>query len=255
MIPEDLLEPASRELLTAQHPVRLRCGRVRVGLQPVLGENLVVELPPPVRPRRVALEGLARQLVVIDDDDVCMDVLTVGIVMDDNHVLGAERRTCELLSKIHSTFDVFGFSNIELLRVEREDEVVDLVLASMASGLSLGIVDKRLGRLHRARIPCCTCCTVGHVLTVSFAPPVECVGHRAASTQTACDLHVRTHTRVPSPSSERNSVITEHASSSNPSSTTTLIDSPSLRARATSRRKPSKVVPILRSVSTFAPST
>lgn len=255
MIPEDLLEPACRELLTTQLPVRLRCGRAGVGLQPVLGENLVVELPQPVRPRRVALEGLARQLVVIDDDDVCVDVLAICIVVDHDHVLGAERRTCELLSNLRSTFDVFWLSNVELLGVERENQVVDLVLASVAASLSLGVLDELLGRGHRARIPCCTCCTVGHVLTVLLAPPVECVGHRAASTQTACDLHVRTHTRVPSPSSERNSVITEHASSSNPSSTTTLIDSPSLRARATSRRKPSKVVPILRSVSTFAPST
>lgn len=207
-----------------------------------------------MRPRRVALEGLARQLVVIDDDDVCMDVLTVGIVMDDNHVLGAERRTCELLSNIHSTFDVFGLSNIELLRVEREDEVVDLVLASTASGLSLGVLDELLRGAHRAGVPRGSRRAVGDMLTVLLATSVQHVRHRAANTQPARDLHVRAHSRVPSPRSARNPTITAHASSSRASSTTTLIDSPSLRARAMSRRKPSKVAPILRSVSTFAPS-
>lgn len=192
---------------------------------------------------------------MIDDGDVCVDVLTVGVIVDDNHVLGAERCTGELLSNIHSTFNVFGLGDVKLFGVEREDEVVHLVLASVASGLSLGVLDELLGGVHRAGVSCCSRRVVGDVLTVSFAPAVQSVRHRATSTQTTSNLHVRAHSRVPSPRLERNSVITAHASSSNTSSTTTLIDSPSLRARAMSRRKPSKVVPILRSVSTFAPST
>ena len=255
MIPEDLLEAARGELLTPQLPVRPRCNRVRVRLQPVLGKNLVVELTQSLRPARVLLESLARQLVMIDDGDMCVDVLTVCIVVDDNHVLSAESCTGELTGNIQSTFDVLWLANVELLGVEREDEVVHLVLASMSASLSLGVLDERLGGVHRARIPCCSRRAVCHVLTVLLAAPIQRVRHRVASTQTARDLHVRTHSRVPSPRLERNSVITEHASSSNTSSTTTLIDSPSLRARAMSRRKPSKVVPILRSVSTFAPST
>lgn len=43
-ITEGLLEPAGGELLTPQLPVGLGCGRVGVRLQPVLGEDLVVEL-------------------------------------------------------------------------------------------------------------------------------------------------------------------------------------------------------------------
>ena len=208
-----------------------------------------------MRPARVLLECLARQLVVVDDGDVCVDVLTVGVIVDDHHVFGAERCTGELLSNIQSTFDVFGLGDVELLGVECEDEVVHLVLASMAASLSLGIVDERLGRLHRAGVSCCSRRTVCHVLTVLLAAPIQRICHRAVSTQTTSNLHVCTHSRVPSPISERSSASTAHASSSNTSSTTTLIDSPSLRARAMSRRKPSKVVPTLRSVSTFAPST
>ena len=208
-----------------------------------------------MRPARVLLECLARQLIVVDDGDMCVNVLTVCIVVDNNHVLGAERCTGELLSNTQSTFDVLWLANVELLGVEREDKIVHFVFASVASGLSLGIVDELLGRLHRARIPCCSRRTVCHVLTVLLAAPIQRICHRATSTQTTSNLHVRCHSRVSSPRPERSSVITEHASSSNTSSTTTLIDSPSLRARAMSRCNPSKVVPILRSVSTFAPST
>ncbi|MEZ2189415.1 hypothetical protein [Corynebacterium sp. CCM 9204] len=39
-----MLEPASRELLATQLPVRLRSRRVRIRLQPILDKNLVVEL-------------------------------------------------------------------------------------------------------------------------------------------------------------------------------------------------------------------
>lgn len=56
---------------------------------------------------------------MVDDDDVRVDVLTVCIVVDDNHVLGAERCTGELLSNIQSTFDVLWLGNVELLGIER----------------------------------------------------------------------------------------------------------------------------------------
>lgn len=255
VVAERLLEPASSELLTAQLPVRLWGSRVCVGLQPVLGENLVVELTQSVRPRRVALEGLARQLIVVDDGDVRMDVLTGRVVVHDHHVLGTERRTRELTSDVDSTGDVLGLGDVELLRIEREDEVVDLVLASVPTSLSLGVLDECLRGVHRAGVPCCTRRTVGDVLTVLLTTPVERVRHRAAGTQTARDLHVRAHSRAPSPRSARSSANAAHASSSKESLTTTVIDSPFLLARAMSRRKPSKVVPILRSVSTFALST
>ena len=255
VIAQRLLKPAGGELLTAQLPVGLRSGRIGVGLQTVLGEDLVVELTQPVRPRRVALEGLAGQLVMVDDDDVRVDMLTVRVVVHHHHVLGTERRTRELTSDVDSTGDVLGGVDAELGRVEREEQVVDLVATSVPASLGFGVLDEPLRRGHRAREPRRPRCPVRDVLTVRFATPVQRVGHRAASTQTARDLHVRTHSRVPSPRSARSSAITAHASSSRASSTTTVIDPPSLRARATSRRKPSKVAPILRSVSTFAPST
>ena len=182
MIPEGLLEPTGCELRAAQLPVRLRRNRVRVRLQPVLGENLVVELAQSLGPARVLLECLARQLVVVDDGDVCVDVLTDGVIVDDNHVLGAEGSPGELLGNIQSPLDVFGLGDVELFGVERENHIVDLVLASMAARLSLGIVDERLGRLHRAGVSCRARCTVCHVLTILLATPVERVRHRAAST-------------------------------------------------------------------------
>jgi hypothetical protein len=48
VIPERLLEPTGGELLAAQLPVKLRSDRVGIRLQPVLGENLVVELAQPL---------------------------------------------------------------------------------------------------------------------------------------------------------------------------------------------------------------
>lgn len=182
VVAEGLLESSGSELLTAQLPVGLGSNRVGVGLQAVLGENLVVELPKSVRPRRVALESLARQLIVVDDGDVRMDVLTVRVVVDDHHVLGTKRRTRELTCDVDGTFDVGGLSDVELLGVEREDEIIDLVLASVPTSLSLGVLDECLGRLHRARITCCARRTVCNVLTVLLATPVERVRHRATST-------------------------------------------------------------------------
>ena len=254
VVAEGLLESAGGELLTAQLPVGLRSDRVRVGLQPVLDEDLVVDLTQPVRPRRVALERLAGQLVVVDDDDVRVDVLTVRVNVHDHHVLGAVRSPRELTRDVDGTGDVLRLGDVELLRVEREDEVVDLVLAPVCLRLSLGVLDELLRGAHRAGVPRGSRRAVGDMLTVLLATSVQHVRHRAANTQPARDLHVRAHSRVPSPRSARNPSITAHASSSRASSTTTLIDSPSLRARAMSRRKPSKVAPILRSVSTFAPS-
>lgn len=121
VIPKCLLEPTGGELLAAQLPIGLRSDRVGIRLQPVLGENLVVELAKPLGPARVLLERLARQLVVVDDDDVRVDVLTVGIIVDDHHVLSAERSTGELLGDANRTCDVAGLLDVELLGVERED--------------------------------------------------------------------------------------------------------------------------------------
>ena len=136
VIPECLLEPTGGELLAAQLPVGVGRDRVGIRLQPVLGENLVVELAQSLGPARVLLECLARQLVVVDDGDVCVDVLTVGVIVDDHHVLGAEGSSGELLGDVNSARDVAGLLDVELLRVEREDEVV-WILRSVGAAVPL----------------------------------------------------------------------------------------------------------------------
>ncbi|MEZ2189416.1 hypothetical protein QWU43_05065 [Corynebacterium sp. CCM 9204] len=135
-----------------------------------------------MRPRRIALQSLTGQLVMVDDGNVRVHVPAVGIVMDHNHVLNTKSRRRELLSNLDSTGNIPGLGDVELGRIERKDEVVDLVLTSVATRLSLGILDERLRRLHRAGVPCCTRRTVADVLTVLLATPVERVSHRATST-------------------------------------------------------------------------
>lgn len=163
---QGLLEASRLELLSAQFPVELRSLWVSIGFVPSLNEQLVVELAQTPRPAGVALEGLSCAIVVVDDVDVPVCVLTLGVVVDDHEVLGAERGISEANAQTEHVLEVLRPVRVEDLGVPGEHKVVCLVLAAVGSGHLFGVGDELLGRTHRRRIGSRTVGAALHVVDV-----------------------------------------------------------------------------------------
>ena len=255
VVTEDLLEAPWLELIAAQLPIGLGTLRVRVRVVASLDEQFVVELVQPTTPARVSLERLTGALIVVDDVDVPVDVLALGVVVDDDQVLGAVGSLGESNAEIEHLLEVVRVLNVEDLRVASKHQVVGLVPTAVGSGLRLGIGDELIRRPHRARVgsrPVGTALPVLHVLPTTT---VERVHDPASGRDAACDGHRRAHVLVRSPRSARRAVTAARVRTSRSSSTTTVTVSPVLRAVAASRRNPLRVTPSRRSCSTSAAET
>jgi len=88
LVSERLLEAASGELLAPQFPFSLRLLGIRQDTQPLVAHQLVVQLTQAVPPRRVPLESLAREVVVVHDQDVCVPMAPSRVRVDDHQVVG-----------------------------------------------------------------------------------------------------------------------------------------------------------------------
>lgn len=95
-VAENLLEPARREVLATQRPVRLRLFRVREDIQSFVSHHLVVELMEAVPPGGKALKALPREVVVIGYEDVRVCVPAGGVGMHDHE----EVRTVQPFSEL-----------------------------------------------------------------------------------------------------------------------------------------------------------
>lgn len=145
LVAENLLEPAVGEHLTTLFPVRLGLLRIRQHGETFLRHQLVVQLVQPVLPARVPLQALTSEVVVVDDDDVRVRVPAGGVGVHDNQVVSRMHPLGELHSNIAHPVEVFLFRHVELVRAEREDIVVGLVLAPVRSRQLLSTLDELLG--------------------------------------------------------------------------------------------------------------
>lgn len=251
-IAEGLLEAAGLELFPAQLPVGLWTCGVGVGVVTSLDEQFVVELMQTPRPAGVLLQRLTGALIVVDHVDVSVDVLSLGIAVDDDEVLGAVGSLSQADAQAEHLLDVLGVTHIEHLRVPSEHEVVGLVPAAVGSSHLFGVGDELLGGTHRRRIGHRTVRAVLHVLDVLPATSVERIHDTAAAGDASGDVHRRAHVLVRSPSAARRAVTAASVRSKSSPSTTTVTVSPALRAVAASRRRPLSVMPSRRSCSTSA---
>lgn len=89
LVPERLLEPTDLERLATQVPVRHRCLRRGQHRTAFITHQLVVDLVEAVGPRGASLEGLAGELVVVDDVDVVVQVPARAVDVRDDQVVGA----------------------------------------------------------------------------------------------------------------------------------------------------------------------
>jgi len=137
-VTECLLESSGLELLATQLPVRLQTRGVGVGVVTGLDQQLVVELVQASRPAGVLLQRLTGALFVVDDVDVPVDVLSLGVAVDDDEVLGAVGGLSEADAQAEHPLYVLGVADVEHLRVTGEHEVVGLVLAALGGGYLLG---------------------------------------------------------------------------------------------------------------------
>lgn len=76
LVAQGLLEPSGREGLAPELPVGLGLLGVGEHLQPLGAHQVVVQLPEPVIPAGVALEGPPREVVVVGHKDVRMGMAT-----------------------------------------------------------------------------------------------------------------------------------------------------------------------------------
>lgn len=249
-VTQGLLEAARLELLSAEFPVGLRTLRVCIGFVPSFNEQLVVELAQTPSPTGIALQGFTCALVVVYHVDVSVHVPTLGVVVDDHEVLGAERGLGESNAQTEHLLEVLRPVHVEDLGVPGEHKVVGLVLAAVGSGHLLGVGDELFGRSHRRRIGSRAVGAALHVVDVLLSTAVERVHDTAAGRGATSDVDCRAHDRVRSPSSARRAVTATRIFSSKSSLTTTVTASPAWRAEAASRRRPLSVMPSRRNCPT-----
>lgn len=219
------LETTGCELLAPLLPVRQRAFGGRQGLEAVLDHDLVVQLVQTMRPTRVPGQRATSDVVVIDHVNVGMQM--VGVVMHRDEVVsavhGLGQRTRHLPDPLH----VGGAARIELGRREREHIVLELVLATVCPGQSLGTFHEHIGVIEGAGHPRRPCGAL-HPMpgTVSTGTAVHAVPDRVS--RAGGGLHRdRTH-RVRSPSAVRRS-----STRSTTGSTTSSEIDVSISARAT----------------------
>lgn len=145
-VAEHLLEPSRLERLTAQLPVRLRLLRIGQHLQALVPHKFVIKLTQAVLPRGVALKAPAGQLVVVGDEDVRVTVLARRVGMDDHHEIGGVHPFGEGHGHVPDAVEVFLLGHVELVRAEREDVALKLVLSAVRTRESLSALDKRQRR-------------------------------------------------------------------------------------------------------------
>lgn len=146
LVAENLLEPARFECLPAQLPVRLRLLRIREDLQSLVPHELVVKLAQAVLPRRIALKARASQVVVVGDEDVCMPVFARRVGVDDDHVVSGVHPLSEFHGDVSDAVEVLLLGHVELVRAEREDVALKLVLAAVRTCEGFGAFDERQRR-------------------------------------------------------------------------------------------------------------
>lgn len=146
LVPKRLLEAFRRELFTTQLPVGL--GQFRCGQHPesLLSHEVVVELSQTVPPRREALEGLTREVVVVGDEDVCMPVAAGGVRVHDDEIVGRVHPLGELHRYVSDPFHVPLRGHIELVRVEGQHVRLEFVLAPARPRQRLRPFDEFSGR-------------------------------------------------------------------------------------------------------------
>ena len=216
LVAENLLEPARGERLTAQLPVRLRLLGVRKHLEALLEHQLVIQLAQPVLPRGVALEALAGEVVVVDDEDVRVRVSSCGVGMHRDQVVRTVHPLDQLHRHVSHPVEVFLLRHIELIGMECKDVGLELVLASVRLSEAFGASDEVLrrrtsvGHLHgegrRPRLP-----LLDEPLPTLEVTAIEHVADSPCGARRRPDVH-GAHARVRSPSEARTSS-TAHSTS------------------------------------------
>lgn len=204
LVPEHLLEPAVLEAAATQVPVRFRLLRIREHLATLVAHELVVDLTQTPRPRPAPRQCLAREVVVIDDVDVVVQMPTGTVGVCDDEVVRAVHPACELHAELVHTLHVLRTVHVELLGGEVLCIGVHLVAAMERSRDLLGTPDDLLGRVERAREQSSTCRAVLQVLRTPLAGAEQRVCDGCSCARGRLDVD-GTHRATSSPSSDRTS--------------------------------------------------
>lgn len=239
LVPEGLLEPARREALAAQLPVGLRFLGIGERPQALVCHQLVVQLAQSVLPRCVPLEALTGEVVVVDDQDVCMPVTSGGIRVHRDHVVGAVHAFREFDGHVPDALKVGLRGHVELVRVERQNVALKLVRSAMSSGVRLGTryelrrCPPAVDHGHRIRGSACRS-DLEELLSHLRVTPVEDVPHGSCSVGRGADVH-GAHVRIRSPSEARTSSTAAITSRRRPPSTAAPLRSAWFRFTPTRR--------------------
>ena len=209
LVAEDLLEPAMGEGLAAQLPVRLRSLGIGEYPQTLVCHQIVVQLAQAVLPRRVPLEALTGQVVVVDDEDVRVPVPSGGVRVHRDHVVSAVHAFRKFDGHVPDAFKVSLRGHVELVRVKSQHIALKLVHSTMSSGVRLSTrYELRRSRPtidHRHRVRGRTCRSdLEELLSHLRVTPVEDVPNGSCSVGRGADVH-GAHARVRSPSEARTS--------------------------------------------------
>lgn len=160
-------------------------------------------------PRRVPLEALTGEVVVVDDEDVRVPVASGRVRVHRDHVVSAVHAFREFDGHVPDALKVGVRGHIELVGVEGQHIALKLVRPTMSSGVRLGTrYELRRGRPavdHGHRIRGCTSRSdLEELLSHLRVTPVEDVPNGSCSVGRGADVH-GAHDRVRSPSEARTS--------------------------------------------------
>lgn len=170
----------------------------------LISHELIVHLPQSPRPRPAPRECLAREVVVVHDVDVVVEMPACAVGVSDDEVVGTVHPACELHTELAHTSDVLGIVHVELLGREVLRVRVHLVLAMERGTHLLCAPDDLLGRVETAREQSSTCRAVLLMLGAPLARAEQRVGDGCSRARRRLNVD-DTHSETSSPSSDRTS--------------------------------------------------
>lgn len=151
LVTERALEPAGGEVLAAVLPVRQwPLGRGQ-DVAALVGHQLIVELMQTVLPRGVPLQGPTREVVVVDDVDVIVEVAADRVGVRHHQVVGGVHALRQPHTQLVDPPDVLGVIDVELVRGEVLGVAVELYPPTVGPRHRLSSAHERLRRFESAR--------------------------------------------------------------------------------------------------------